>query len=202
MIPFPDKKYEILYGDPAWDYSYLGKNFDRQFTKSKYKFDAVMSAKEQYPTMTNKEIMELPVQTITEKNSLLFLWVVSPHLKIGIQVMEKWGFEYKTIAFVWYKEAVNPGFYTMSECEVCLVGKKGSIPKPRGARNIKQFLSEKRTVHSKKPDEIRNRIMRMFPYQSKIELFARHKYPGWDAWGDEIQDYSSEIIIEKKGFFE
>jgi len=78
------------------------------------------------------------------------------------------------------------GSYTMSECEICLIGKKGKIPQPRGARNIRQFLSEKKTRHSAKPVEIRNRIEQMFPTQDKIELFARNKTDGWDVWGNEV----------------
>lgn len=92
-----------------------------------------------------------------------------------------------TIAFIWHKQRTNPGYYTMSECEICVVGKKGKIPTPRGSRNERQFLSELRTKHSKKPDEIRNRINRMFPEQTKIELFARQRYENWDAWGNEVE---------------
>jgi N6-adenosine-specific RNA methylase IME4 len=101
--------------------------------------------------------------------------------------MKAWGFAYKTIAFVWDKQKVNPGYYTMSQCEICLVGKKGTIPAPRGTRNERQFLSEMRGRHSTKPDEIRKRIERMFPTQKKIELFARETVEGWDAWGNEVE---------------
>ena len=121
------------------------------------------------------------VDTLTIESS------TKPFLKIGIDLMNKWGFDFSTIGFVWYKEKINPGSYTLSECEVCLIGKKGKIPTPRGARNIKQFLAEKRTRHSAKPNEIRNRIFQMFPTQNKIELFAREKHEGWDVWGNEVE---------------
>jgi len=117
----------------------------------------------------------------------LFLWVVSPMLDDGINLMKQWGFKYATIAFVWHKQRANPGHYTMSECEICLVGKRNKIPKPRGARNIRQFLSEMRGKHSAKPNEIRNRIDLMFPTQNKIELFARQNVSGWDCWGNECE---------------
>lgn len=186
MTPFSNKKYEIIYADPPWDYSYIGKNFDRQFTKVKNGFRPVVSAKDNYDTMTNEDIKNLPVKNITADNSLLYIWITNPHLDIGMEVIKAWGFEYKTVAFVWYKQEVNPGFYTMSECELCFVAKKGNIPKPRGARNIRQLISEKRTVHSRKPSEAARRIELMFPEQSKIELFSRENRPGWDSWGDEI----------------
>lgn len=79
-----------------------------------------------------------------------------------------------------------PGSYTMSQCELCLVFKRGRIPKPRGARNVRQFLSEERREHSQKPEEIRKRIEEMFPTQNKIELFARQNVEGWKCIGNDI----------------
>ena len=78
---------------------------------------------------------------------------------------------------------VNPGFYTMSQCELCLVFKRGKIPTPRGKRNVRQLVSAKRGPHSVKPDEVRLRIEAMFPSQRKIELFARKGVAGWEPWG-------------------
>ena len=81
----------------------------------------------------------------------------------------------------------------MSECEICIVGRRGKIPTPRGARNIRQFLSEMRGKHSAKPIEIQKRIELMFPTQNKLEMFARQNYDGWDSWGDEVDN---SITIE------
>ena len=120
------------------------------------------------------------------KGCLMFMWTSSPHLPVAIDLMKHWGFHYATIAFVWEKVRVNPGMYTMSSCEVCLVGKYKRIPLPRGARNVRQFLQKMRTKHSEKPPEIRDRIDKMFPKQKKIEMFARKTFDGWDAWGNEI----------------
>ena len=173
------KKYQIIYADPAWEYN----------TKECLAKTSILNGElnTHYSTMTLKDLKALGVQSISDKNCMLFLWVVSPMLKEGIEVMEAWGFKYATIAFIWHKQRTNPGHYTMSECEICLIGKKGKIPTPRGARNVKQFLSEKRTRHSAKPNEIRNRIFQMFPTQNKIELFAREKHDGWDVWGNEVE---------------
>ena len=191
------KKYQIIYADPPWDYSLIGKNFGRNITKRKDgSFRPVVSARDHYLTMSPKEISELKVKDISDKNSLLFLWVSSPLLDVGIDIITSWGFKYKTIAFVWYKNALMPGAYTMSSCEMCLVGKKGTIPKPRGARNVRQFINEPRNEHSKKPDEARKRIELMFPTQNKIELFARKlnnklfedkSFDNWDVWGNEVE---------------
>ena len=137
--------------------------------------------------MTIEDLKKLPVSKIANENSLCFMWLVSPKVDLGIEVLKAWGFTYVTIAFIWHKQRTNPGYYTMSECEICVVGKKGKIPNPRGAINVKQFLAEKRTRHSAKPNEIRNRIYQMFPTQNKIELFAREKHEGWDVWGNEVE---------------
>ena len=184
------KKYQIIYADPAWEYN----------TKECLAKTSILNGElnTHYSTMTLKDLKALGVQSISDKNCMLFLWVVSPMLKEGIEVMEAWGFKYATIAFIWHKQRTNPGHYTMSECEICVVGKKGKIPNPRGSRNERQFLSELRTKHSKKPDEIRNRISKMFPEQTKIELFARQRHDGWDAWGNEVQ---SDVNLETDGSY-
>ncbi len=174
------KKYSIIYADPAWLYK-CGKNHLAKTSMINGKHDI------QYDAMSIDVMKNLPINYISEDNCLLFMWVTSPFLKIGIDLLENWGFNFSTIGFVWYKEKANPGSYTLSECEICIIAKKGKIPTPRGSRKERQFLSELRTRHSKKPDEIRNRIMRMFPEQSKIELFAREKTEGWDVWGNEVE---------------
>jgi N6-adenosine-specific RNA methylase IME4 len=172
------KKYQIIYADPPW----------KAPTKEciAKKSTITDNASFHYPAMTTKQICELPIEKITDRDCLLFLWVRSPMLEDGLIVGKKWGFVYRTVAFIWHKQRINPGHYTLSECEICLVFKKGKIPK-KAVHNIKQFLSEKRTTHSTKPMEIRKRIEQMFPTQNKIELFARQKTDGWDVWGNEVE---------------
>lgn len=174
-----DKKYNIIYADPPWQYK------SKECLAKKSILNGKLNT--HYPTMSIAEIKSLQVGKIADKNCLLFLWVVSPMLDDCIDVLKSWGFKYSTVGFVWHKGKPNPGSYTMSECEVCLVGKKGNIPYPRGARNIRQFLSEKRTQHSSKPIEIKERITKMFPSSPRIELFSRQKTDGWDVWGNEVE---------------
>jgi N6-adenosine-specific RNA methylase IME4 len=171
-------KFAVVYADPPWDYA--GQN--------QHQADGteVSSAQTHYPTMTLDKLKALKVADICERDAVLFLWTSSPHLPQAIEVMKAWGFDYKTIAFVWNKDIHNPGYYTISQCEVCLVGKRGQIPKPRGSRKERQFLTERRRAHSQKPDEIRARIGRMFPSQKKIELFAREASEGWSVWGNQV----------------
>jgi N6-adenosine-specific RNA methylase IME4 len=129
----------------------------------------------------------LPINKITDDDALLYLWARSPALDWALEVGKAWGFKYSTVAFVWDKQRIIPSYYTPSQVELCLVFKKGRIPTPKGSTKEHQFLSEKRRRHSQKPDTIRNRIMRMFPTQNKIELFSRNKVEGWDCWGNEVE---------------
>lgn len=182
----PNKRYSIIYADPPWHY-----NGKMQFDKSgkiahnenwgKEVFISAASFK--YPTLKTAELKKLKISSIADDDSLLFMWTSNPHLEQAIDLGKAWGFKYKTVAFVWDKMIHNPGQYTLSYCELCLLFKRGRIPKPRGARNIKQLVHSRRTQHSEKPFVIAENIEEMFPTQSKIELFARGQRAGWDAWG-------------------
>lgn len=195
--PLPDAKFDIIYADPPWHYG--GKmQFDKTSIKDEnpeFKKNVFISAADfKYPTLPTDELMRLQVDQIASDDCLLFLWATNPHLDQAIELGKAWGFDYKTVAFVWNKMVHNPGKYTMSYCELCLVLKRGRIPSPRGARNVKQLVSVPRGKHSEKPDQVRRNIELMFPTQSKIELFARHKSPGWDVWGLEtFPEYESKI---------
>ncbi len=192
----PKKKYEIIYADPPWDYG--GKmQYDNSTIKSKNEnFEKnifISSASFKYPTLKLKDLMNLDVKSIASSNCLLFLWTTGPHLANAIELGKAWGFDYKTVAFVWDKMIHNPGKYTLSQTEFCLIFKKGCIPTPRGARNIRQLHAIPRTKHSEKPIKIIDSISKMFPEQEKIELFARNNYNGWDNWGLEIPDAKIDI---------
>ena len=122
------------------------------------------------------------------------MWTTGPQMANSIELGEAWGFAYKTVAFVWDKQAHNPGRYTLSQTEFVLAFKKGRFPSPRGARNVRQLLSMRRGEHSEKPQQVIEGITRMFPTQKKIELFARKTYVGWDSWGLETPDGKAEIM--------
>ena len=184
--PLPKLKFSILYADPPWHYN--GKlQFDKTATSARnkgWKKDVFVSAASfKYPTVRTSELKGLNVESIAEDDSLLFLWATNPHLQQAIELGAAWGFEYKTVAFVWNKMVHNPGQYTMSYCELCLLFKRGRIPRPRGERNVKQLINCRRKRHSEKPAQVAENIERMFPTQRKIELFARARKDGWHAWG-------------------
>lgn len=192
----PEKKYQVIYADPPWDYG--GK---MQYDKSTIKSENVgferkifiSSATFKYPTLKLKQLKELNVNAIAADDCLLFMWTTGPQLGNAVELGEAWGFDYKTVAFVWDKQVHNPGRYTLSQTEFVLAFKKGRFPTPRGARNVRQLLSVHRGEHSEKPIEVIDGITKMFPSQEKIELFARNNFIGWDNWGLEIPESKIEI---------
>lgn len=197
--PLPNEKYDIIYADPPWDYG--GK---MQYDKSAIKTENIGFEKKifisaadfKYPTLRVSDLKMLDVQRIAQENAILFMWTTGPQMSNAIQIGEFWGFEYKTIAFVWDKQIHNPGRYTLSQTEFVLAFKKGKFPSPRGARNIRQLISCRRGKHSEKPEMVIDGITKMFPVQKKIELFARKNYVGWDNWGLEIPDQEIEILTQ------
>ena len=173
------KKYKIIYADPPWQYRVYSKKGQGR------------SAENHYHTMNIKDIMALPVDKIADKDCILFLWITFPCLKEGIEVMERWGFKYKTCGFNWVKRNkkkntyfMGLGFWTRSNSEVCLIGTKGQ-PK-RVSKSVSQICDARIMEHSRKPAEIRERIVELCGELPRIELFARDKVKGWDSLGDEI----------------
>ena len=177
--PLPPGPFGVIYADPPWDYR-------GQLQHAGPGSGDTGGAVRHYPTVTSAQLAALPVVEVAAEDCLLFLWATNPHLDQAIALGRAWGFRWATVAFVWDKERVNPGFYTLSQCELCLVFKRGRIPLPRGSRRERQLVRAERGPHSTKPEEVRRRIERMFPEQPRIELFARRHSPGWTAWGLEM----------------
>ena len=186
MIPFPKKKYNIIYADPPWDYKF-GKSSSR-YIKNKYQ------------TMSLEQICKLPVKNITDDNAILLIWITFPKLDWAFPVIKAWGFEYKTIFINWVKTYKNGnifmgcGYYTRSNSEVCLLAKKGK-GLDRKTHNINSVLHSPYLGHSKKPPEVRDKIVELFGDLPRIELFARppkdrlfedKSFEGWDVWGNEV----------------
>jgi site-specific DNA-methyltransferase (adenine-specific) len=172
-----DKKYNIIYADPPWEYKESGSG------------NRVVKA--HYPTMSIEDIKSLPIQDISDDTSILFIWVTFPRLEQGLEVIKAWGYKYYGLGFDWVKTSKNGkpswgmGYYTRQNTEICLIGvkPKGRI-KPK-ARNVLSVIHSKRREHSRKPDEVRNKIVEICGDIPRIELFARQHAEGWDCWGNE-----------------
>ena len=182
-----NKKYQIIYADPPWSYY-------NDSTAKKDCTTVVGMRRPPYSVMSTKEIMDLPVGKLSEKDSILFLWTTDYHLEKAIQVINAWGFQYKTVAFAWQKldSKSKPicfmGAYTMkSGIELCLLATKGkSAHKMVKDHKVRALITTFRRKHSQKPDEARERIVQLLGNLPRIELFAREYIDGWDCWGDEV----------------
>ena len=183
-----NKKYNIIYADPPWSF----KTYSKKGKEKK-------SADNHYQCMNINDIYDLPVGSIADDNCVLFLWVTFPLLEQGIETIKRWGFVYKTCAFNWVKKNKKSdsffwglGYWTRSNSEICLLATKGN-PK-RISKSVHQVCDARIMEHSKKPDEIRNRIVQLMGDIPRIELFAREKAEGWHVWGDEVD---SDINLNK-----
>ena len=141
--------------------------------------------------MSIDELCALPVETLAEKDCLLFLWATFPQLPEALRLIRAWGFTFKTVAFVWLKlNKKSPtwfyglGYWTRGNAEICLLAKRGK-PKRRSA-GVHQFIISPVEEHSKKPDVTRDKIIELAGDLPRVELFARQKAPGWDVWGNEV----------------
>ena len=119
MIPFPDKKYNIIYADPAWSFTFWSDKAQRKVS-------------DKYNLMSAEDIYKLPVNEIAEDNCILFIWVTYPNLLEGLETIKRWGFKYKTCGFSWIKKNKKAdslfwglGYWTRANNEICLLATKG-----------------------------------------------------------------------------
>jgi len=174
-----DKTYDIIYADPPWYFkTYSDKGNLR-------------SAIRHYDCLNINDICNLPVNNIANNDCVLFLWVIDSMLPEAMEVIKKWGFKYKTVAFTWVKKNkksdsyfTGMGYWTRCNPEQCLLATKGK-PK-RLSKSVRQLVISKLQQHSKKPECVRNKIVELCGDVSRIELFARQRVKGWDSWGNEI----------------
>jgi N6-adenosine-specific RNA methylase IME4 len=184
----------VIYADPPWRFAtYSDKGKGR-------------SAEAHYDCLTIDEIKALPVAEWAAPDAVLLLWATDPLLPRAMEVIDAWGFTYKTVGFYWVKlnKTVAPrlasrladdwpllaerdfftgmGFWTRANPEPCLLATRGH-PK-RQAGDVRKLLISPRREHSRKPDEAHERIERLLP-GPYLEMFARHSRPGWDAWGNQ-----------------
>ena len=163
----PIGEYDVIYADPPWDYF--------------FKFRG--NPENHYPTMKTKEICGLKIPSA--ENSVLFLWSTNPKLEEAIQVINSWGFTYKT-NLVWVKDKIGTGHYVRGLHELLLICVKGSMPTPMEHTRPASVLNSPTRKHSQKPDELYKLIEELYPNRSYIELFARNNREGWVSWGNEV----------------
>jgi N6-adenosine-specific RNA methylase IME4 len=161
--PFP-----VLYADPPWRYEYSESS--------------TREVENNYPTMSLDEIKALNVPACDD--AVLFLWATSPKLEEALEVLNAWGFAYRT-CMVWAKDKIGMGYYARQRHELLLIGKRGNLPVPDPEDRPDSVVMAPRTEHSEKPEVFYEIIERMYPTQERVELFARHERNGWAAWGNQ-----------------
>lgn len=179
--------YSIIYADPAWSYS------DKKPRGG---------AERHYPTMALDDIKAMQVSRIAAADCALFIWGTYPLLPDVLATIDAWGFTYKTAAFKWIKTYPKSGKHffglgrwTRGNAEPCFLAVRGE-PRRISAK-VAQIVTtleegDGETLHapvgrhSAKPPEVRDRIVELMGDLPRIELFARERAPGWDAWGNEL----------------
>ena len=182
-------KYKLIYPDNPWDYE--GTNRIKK-----------LSIVPSYPTMPFNELAELPIDAIAAENCVLAMWATGPFMEQAIKLMGIWGFKFVTVLFIWIKtnkheHTLNykPAFWTMPNAEYLLFGKKG---KPQRVReDIKQVVYAPIGRHSAKPNIFRKHLVNLFGDVSRIELFARERFAGWDAVGNEIDGKDIRVALNE-----
>jgi N6-adenosine-specific RNA methylase IME4 len=178
----PNRQYRVIYADPPWTFATYSDNGKGR------------SAEAHYDCMSVKDIAALPVSDWAADDAVLLLWTTDPLLEKALEIVRAWGFVYKTVGFYWAKLNKSQGklvfddnsfftglgFWTRANPEMCLLATRGK-PK-RKSSAVKKLVIAPRREHSRKPDEVYDRIEALCdgPY---LEMFARRSRPSWDNWG-------------------
>lgn len=173
-----DLRFGVIYADPPWRYG----NMHPQGTPENH-----------YPTMALEDICSLDVPS--DDDCVLYLWATAPLLVEALQVLNSWGFTYKTSA-VWDKVSPGIGYWWRGQHEHLLVGVRGKVSPPPARERVASVYRESRRQHSRKPDIIRTQIGSWFPEALKLEMFCRYPAPGWHAWGNQVDSSLSTLPVE------
>ena len=168
------KKYRTILADPPWDINQGGKR----------------GASSHYALMPLDRIKAMPVADLCEENSHLYLWIPNGLLQEGLDVIKAWGFTFRSPIY-WIKPRLSLGNYIRNASETLFFATRGKAPVKFHAQP--NWLFAPQQEHSHKPEEQFAIIERLSdgPY---LELFARRRQPGWDAWGNEVPGGADLII--------
>ena len=162
------RKFGTIYADPPWAY---GNQGTRAATGN------------HYGTMSIADICGLPVADLAADSAHLHLWTTNAFLRESFEVIEAWGFEYKSCA-VWCKPQMGIGNYVRVSHEFLMIAVKGDC-KSFKKKNVMSWFEHNRTKHSAKPDYWRRVIEENSP-EPRLELFGREQVPGWTIFGNQI----------------
>jgi N6-adenosine-specific RNA methylase IME4 len=167
----PEGVFDLLYADPPWRMA--GDPASSRAIEN------------HYPTMELEQIAALPIPAADD--AVLFLWVVNSLLREGLQVLERWGFEYKN-QFVWAKNKIGLGSWTRNQHELLLIGARGKQKPPAPGLRAGSVINAPRRAHSAKPELVYDLLERMYPDACRLEMFKRGiARPGWTVWGNQAE---------------
>ena len=166
--PLPKGVFDLILADPPWRYEFAESN--------------TREVENHYPTMTLDDICAIDPPAADD--SVLYLWATSPKLTEALQVIEAWGFEYKT-SMVWVKDKIGMGYHARARHELILIATRGTPGVPEPANRPDSVIEAPRTEHSAKPDRLQELIETAYPDRSYLEMFARRPRDGWAVWGNE-----------------
>ena len=170
--PFPPGPFDVVYADPPWRYKH-GTCDPKDAIENKY------------PTMPLRAICRLPVIEIASDHSALFMWTTAPKLGEAMEVIGWWGFELVS-GVVWDKLRMGLGYYARIQHEHLLIATRGKPGVPPVNARVRSVVRVPHPgIHSRKPKVFRTMIENMYPNARRIELFARQRFPGWEAWGND-----------------
>lgn len=194
-LVLPEKRYSVILADPPWHFqNWNGK--PGELTPGQQRRG---NAQSHYSTMSSEDIKKLTIPAADD--AVLLMWACWPLLPDAMATIEAWGFDYKTLGWVWVKS--NPshtgfymgmGYWTRSNSEPCLLATRGKGLK-RAHKDVMSLIYSPVREHSRKPDEQYGKIERLFPGASYLEMFARRTRPGWDVFGNEVE---SDVQIGAK----
>ena len=164
------ERYPVIYLDPPWRYEHAESES--------------RAIENQYPTMSLEEIKAMDMTKVAFDDCVMFMWATSPKLAEAFEVLDAWGFSYRTCA-VWDKQKIGMGYYFRQQHELLLIAVKGQPPTPAPADRPSSVFSYPRGNHSAKPHEVYEIIEAMYPTLPKIEMFCRTPREGWGVWGNQ-----------------
>jgi N6-adenosine-specific RNA methylase IME4 len=166
--------YGVIYADPPWRFEPYSRvtGMDR-------------AADNHYETMSTDELRTMTVPAAND--CALFLWATVPLLPNALDVMQAWGFDYRSHC-VWVKDRIGTGYWWRGRHELLLLGVRGTVPAPAPGTQYRSAIEAEVGRHSEKPDAFAAMIERMFPNVPKLEMFARQARDGWDVWGAEVPE--------------
>jgi N6-adenosine-specific RNA methylase IME4 len=173
---FPAGRYPIILADPPWqleDRGTPGRRIENHYATLPY--EAICA----FTDPAGRPVADLAA-------AVLYLWTFGPKMEEAMAVIRAWGFTYRTDR-CWPKSSIGTGQWVRRQHETLLITRRGAFPVPAEANRPSSVIVGPRGRHSEKPDIVYEDIDRTYPgVGPRLELFARTRRPGWDAWGNEV----------------